>query len=306
MSSRLLLFGGAVAGTILGLSLVLSPRVFRTVVRGVAVGMIGGGTITYVNYLRHHSIKSTVHPLGLTPPPLNFAEMQPLLYDHMSEEYKNRGELELGEESITVQPNVFAQIGVLDVNGVRQMWTKAILPSLSNTMDDKFIEGYASAADDLESRVVFCDIGCGVGNVCLQLLAETGCQKSVGVEIIPSRVHVAEVATENAQKYYKNTFHNKQAIWLQQDLVTCGERLREEGVNVLFSHSWMFDDDLMRKLTEVIAEVPSMQCVITSRKLHEETLSQTQLKLHALTYFYADWNEQAPFYIYRIQSQKSV
>ncbi|CAJ1992171.1 Histone methylation protein DOT1 [Leishmania donovani] len=251
-----------------------------------------------MNYLRHHSIAANYRPLGLTSPPPNFAVMQPLLYKHLSEEYESRGELELGEESITVQPNVFAQIGIIDVNGVRQMWTKAIIPALLDGRKRELLESEGESQADLEASIVFCDIGSGVGNVCLQVLSETKCLKSVGVEIIPSRIRAAEEASKRAKLLYSDIFSKKEVVWVQGDLVKCAARLKEEGVTVLFTHSWMFDDDLMTKLTNVIAQVPSIQCVVTSRKLDEKVLASTTLRQRTLMHFNADWNDEAPFYVY--------
>lgn len=298
MYSALVLFGCTAVGTLVVLKIAVTPRAFRIIATGLVVGAVGGGTLTYMNYLRHHSITANYRPLGLTSPPPNFAVMQPLLYKHLSEEYESRGELELGEESITVQPNVFAQIGIIDVNGVRQMWTKAIIPALLDGRKRELLESKGESQADLEARIVFCDIGSGVGNVCLQVLSETKCPKSVGVEIIPSRIRAAEEALKRAKLLYSDIFSKKEAVWVQGDLAKCAARLKEEGVTVLFTHSWMFDDDLMTKLTNVIAQVPSIQCVVTSRKLDEKVLASTTLRQRTLMHFNADWNDEAPFYVY--------
>jgi hypothetical protein len=298
MSSTITLFGGAVVGTLVVLKVMLTPRAFRTIATGVAVGAVGGGSLAYINHLRHHSITANFRPVGLTAPPLNFSTMQPLLYRHLTEDYENRGELDVGEESITVQPNVFAQIGIIDVNGIRQMWTKAVIPCLQEARKRELLDSSGELQADLEEKIVFCDIGSGVGNVCLQVLAETKCLKSVGVEIIPSRITAAEEAFQQAKKLYPDIFAQKQAVWLKEDLVACASKLREEGVNVLFTHSWMFDDALMSRLTEVIAEVPSIACVVTSRKLDDKIVAKTALRQKTLMFFSADWNDEAPFYVY--------
>lgn len=298
MSSTIALFGGAVVGTLVVLKVMLTPRAFRTIATGVAVGAFGGGSLAYMNHIRHHSITANFKPVGLTAPPPNFSSMQPLLYRHLSEEYESRGELDIGEESITVQPNVFAQIGIIDINGIRQMWTKAIIPCLRNARKRDLLDSQGESQADLEAKVVFCDIGSGVGNVCLQVLAETKCPKSVGVEIIPSRIAAAEEASQEAKKLYADIFSHKEAVWLKDDLVNCASKLKEEGVTVLFTHSWMFDDALMKKLTEVVAQVPSIECVVTSRKLDEKVLATTSLRQKTLMFFSADWNDEAPFYVY--------
>ncbi|KAG5469460.1 hypothetical protein LSCM1_02681 [Leishmania martiniquensis] len=298
MSSILVLFGGAIAGTLVVLKIAFTPRAFRIITTGLVSGAVGGGSLTYINHLRHHSITANYRPLGLTPPPPNFNLMQPLLYKHLTEEYESRGELEIGEESITVQPNVFAQIGILDVNGVRQMWTKAIIPTILDGRKREFLQREGESQADVEAKIVFCDIGSGVGNVCLQVLSETKCLKSVGVEIIPSRVRAAEEASKRAKVLYSDIFSKKKAVWVQEDLVKCAAKLKEEGVTALFTHSWMFDDDLMTGLTSVIAQVPSIECVVTSRKLDEKLLASTMLRQKTLMHFNADWNDEAPFYVY--------
>lgn len=298
MSSPFVIFGGVVVGTLVALKIVLTPRAFRIISLGLVTGAVGGGCLAYLNSLRLHSITANYRPIGMRPPPPNFTTMQPFLYKHLSEEYENRGELELGEEAITVQPNVFAQIGIIDVNGIRQMWTKAIMPTIVGGRQKDLLSSDGESQADLEAKVVFCDIGSGVGNVCLQVLAETNCAKSVGVEIILSRIRAAEAASQRAKALYSDIFSGKEAVWVQEDLVACASKLKEEGVNVVFTHSWMFDDALMAKLTDVIAQVPSIECVVTSRKLDESVLAATRLQLRSLTHFNADWNDEAPFYVY--------
>ncbi|EPY27069.1 histone-lysine N-methyltransferase, H3 lysine-79 specific [Strigomonas culicis] len=178
------------------------------------------------------------------------------------------------------------------------MWTKEIVPSIKNSIQKELLAASNTSDTNVESEIVFCDIGSGVGNICLQVLAETNCKKTVGVEIIPSRHKAAQTAFANAQKMFPSIYRGKNALWVEKDLVQCASTLKKEGVNVLFSHSWMFDDDLMRQFTKVITEVPSIACVITSRKLDNHLLQSTPLKLHSLAHFSADWNDKAPFYVY--------
>lgn len=298
MSSRWIMFGGAAVGTLFFLNIVLKPKTFRSVMIGMGFGLTIGGTVTYINSLRKHTLTAKYVPIGITGPQANFATMQPHIYQHLSQEYEERGELELGEEHITVKPNVFAQIGVLDVGGVRTMWTKEVLPSMRECVEKNLFTASDSSDTTVESEIVFCDIGSGVGNICLQVLAETNCKKTVGVEIIPSRHKAAQKAFTNAQALYPENYKDKSALWVEEDLVHCASKLKKEGVNVVFTHSWMFDDDLMRQLTKVITEVPSIACVITSRKLDDHLLQTTPLKLHSLSHYSADWNDKAPFYVY--------
>lgn len=298
MPSPWITFGGAALGTVVFLNIVLKPKTFRTVMIGMGIGLTFGGTITYINSLRRHTLTAQYVPIGLTGPQANFSLIQPKIYEHLSQEYEERGELELGEEHITVKPNVFAQIGVLDIGGVRTMWTKEVLPYMKECIQKKLFTASNSSDTNVENEIVFCDIGSGVGNICLQILAETNCKKTVGIEVIPSRHTAAETAFRNAQTLYPDIYKDKNALWVEEDLVHCATTLKKEGVNVVFTHSWMFDDDLMQQFTKVITEVPSIACVITSRKLDEGLLKATPLKLHSLSHFSADWNDRAPFYVY--------
>ncbi|KAH9593136.1 Histone-lysine N-methyltransferase DOT1 domain [Trypanosoma melophagium] len=249
--------------------------------------------------MKKHSFNAVTEPIVIGSPPADFNEISPIIFHHLSEKYEELGQLDLGEEHLTVEPNVFAQIGVIDVDGIRKMWTSVILPQLRLS-----ITGGASLTNvegtipKLEEKTVFCDIGSGVGNVCLQVLAETRCKKVVGVEVIPSRHRNAVIAFAKAKEYYPEFFGGKDAIFLQDDLVKCTSRLVEEKVSVVFTHSWMFDDELMKKLSKVVVSVPTVRCVVTSRRLDAEVLSESPLKLVSKVYLSADWNEQAPFYVY--------
>lgn len=305
MSSRLALFAGAAVGTVVVLRVILTPRMFSLTMRCAAIGIITGGTVTYINHLRHHSMRAQYVPFGLTPPPVNYdKDVRPIIFKDITEDYDTLGQIERGEEALTVKPNVFAQIGVLDVDGVRTMWNAVVVPNVRQHKESVAFADSAVSKAAVEDGIVFCDIGSGVGNICLQVLAETHCTKTVGVEVIPSRVRAAQKAMANAQEYFPELFGNKRAVWLQEDLVESAAALKAENVNVVFTHSWMFDDELMTKLTKVIAEVPSIECVVTSRKLDDKVLAGTALKLATFTHFTADWNDQAPFYVYSKKAEK--
>ncbi|ORC91517.1 uncharacterized protein TM35_000051130 [Trypanosoma theileri] len=249
--------------------------------------------------MKKHSFKAITEPIVIGSPPADFNEIYPKIYEHLSDNYEELGQLDLGEEHLTVEPNVFAQIGVIDVDGIRKMWTSVILPQLRMSMTGgASLTNTEGTTTKVEEKTVFCDIGSGVGNVCLQILAETRCKKVVGVEVIPSRHRNAVIAFSKAKTYYPEFFGDKDAVFLQDDLVRSTSRLTEEKVNVIFTHSWMFDDDLMKQLSKVVVSVPTVRCVVTSRKLNAEVLSETPLKLVSKVYLSADWNEEAPFYVY--------
>lgn len=242
------------------------------------------------------------------PPKPNFTELSKHIYGHLDETYEALGQLELGEEHITVKENVFSQIGVIDVDGIRNMWRSVVIPDVRPLTRPVAPKGSTGGHDD--AAVVFCDIGSGVGNVCLQVLAETGCRKALGIEVIPSRHRKAVEAFDCAQSKYPDIFTGKRARFECIDLVDSVPFLTSVGVTVLFTHSWMFDDDVMQKLSAVIAQTPSIQCVISSRPLNEPVLDalsappgaaaqpKKRFPVHRLMHFSADWNEHAPFHIY--------
>lgn len=298
MSSRVILFLGAAAGTVVGLSLLLSPRAFRMVMMGLGTGITASLTVTSMNTLRQHKLKSSYVQLGLTAPPPNYKNIRKDIFSHLTQHYEDRGELDLGEEAITVEPHVFAQIGIIDIDGVRRMWSGVVVPIIQQGYGSQLFKSSDSSAVEVEKEIVFCDIGCGVGNVCMQVLAETHCAKTVGIDVIPSRICAAETATGSAKKFYPEIFSYKEAHWHLEDLVNSAKTLNDAGVNVVFTHSWMFDDDLMKKLTTVIDSCPSIACVVTSRKLDMDLLKNNKLQLQSLSHLSADWNDEAPFYAY--------
>ncbi|CBH17237.1 hypothetical protein, conserved [Trypanosoma brucei gambiense DAL972] len=273
----------------------------------VGVGSAIGALLVYLNNKQTHSFIAVRRSSSLLFSPGNFKAIYQRIYEHLNDQYEERGQLEAGEEILTVKPNVFAQIGVIDFDGVRKMWTSHIVPQLrrcvtgdhlANTTDNSVVSIEKALFFVIESAV-FCDIGSGVGNVCLQLLAETNCRKVVGVEVIPSRHRAATTAFAKALSYFPENFSGKQAIFIQDDFVNCARRMVEENVNVIFTHSWMFDDELMKRLTELVVSLPALLCVVTSRPLHENLLVGSQMKLVSYVHLTADWNDEAPFFIYR-------
>ena len=229
--------------------------------------------------------------------------MMQVIYTHINPLYDELGQLELGEEELTVAPNVFAQIGVIDTDGVRSMWRSVVLP-FARPLSRLEAPPTSMAGHD-DAGVVFCDLGSGVGNVCMQVLAETGCRKAVGIEVIPSRHHRATEAWMRGVRFFPAVFEGKSCVFKQEDLTTSASTLIKEGVSVVFVHSWMFDDDLMGELTKLVASVPTVGCVITSRPLNDAILesvtretNRRPLVQHRLLHFSADWNDSAPFHVY--------
>lgn len=308
MTSRLVL-GLAGMGVASSLFLFSSKRIARQVGLGLSMGALGGAGLSYYNDV-YHCIEhapgaelNTRHVEGDRQPftfRQSFTSMKKRIYEHLSERYEELGQLEIGEEHITVQDHVFAQIGVIDDEGIRNMWRMISLDVRQMQMPEHGMVSADHAQAKKQGSIVFCDLGSGVGNVCLQVLGETSCDHVVGVEIIPSRHKAAMKAHENAVKYYPQAYDPlvKRASFLLADIVGCETSLNAEGVNVLFTHSWMFDDDLMQKLGLLVRSMPQLSMVITSRPIEPSLLKGTSLTRHKLVHFSADWNEAAPFHVY--------
>lgn len=297
------LVGASVAS---GMFAFTTRATYRRIAYCLASGAAAGAALTYYNdayhcidpaaqpFVEHRHI--TGQPVHSYRPP--FETMKKAIFEHISDEYNDLGQIARGEESVTVQPHVFAQIGVIDEDGVRKLWR---LLSLESHPMAKYGTTNAEAALKRQAPVVFCDLGSGVGNVCLQILGETTCNSVVGVEIIPSRHDAAEKAFANAKKHFPAVYGpEKHAAFIKKDIVECAADLNKLGVNVIFTHSWMFDDDLMSKVTTLVNSVPTLNTVVTSRPLDEKLLRREVFPDHQrrLVHFSADWNEQSPFYVY--------
>jgi hypothetical protein len=297
------LMGASVAS---GLFAFTSRATYRRVACCLASGAAAGAALTYYNDSFHcidPAVNASRAPQHITGKPAHayrppFESLKDKIFEHISGEYNELGQIARGEENVTVQPHVFAQIGVIDEDGIRKLWR---LLSLDLHPMAKYGTTNAEAAQKRQAPVVFCDLGSGVGNVCLQILGETTCDSVVGVEIIPSRHEAAQKAFENAKKYFPAVFGpEKHAAFIKKDIVECASDLNNLGVTVIFTHSWMFDDDLMQKVTTLVNSVPTLNTIVTSRPLDEKLLRQDRFPLsqRRLVHFSADWNERSPFYVY--------
>ncbi|CCD13549.1 unnamed protein product [Trypanosoma congolense IL3000] len=98
--------------------------------------------------------------------------------------------------------------------------------------------------------------------------------------------------------FYSKYFARKEVIFIRDDFVNCAERLAVENINTVFSHSWMFDDCVMKKPIELFVSRTSLQCIVTSRPLDEVALDCSQLRDVSLIYLTLGWNTEASFCIY--------
>jgi hypothetical protein len=228
-----------------------------------------------------------------------YEERELVIFDKLlkDERYQELGQIALGEEPLTVGPNAFTQMGIVEPAGVRDMLRRVITPELT-------------------ARDVFCDVGSGTGNICLQVLADSPAGV-VGIELLPSRHEHALLGLQRAQAAYPDVYRpERTAAFVVGEVTKVGESaLRDNKVSVLFSHSWMFDDALMRDFERTIinatkpkgavapadgavVEGAPLRMVISSRAM-PLLPEETQLKCYEQTTLQADWNPASPFHVYK-------
>ena len=227
----------------------------------------------------------------------------------LSEGYKARGELDLGEEYLTVQDDIFAQIGVIDDDGMRELFVQQ-QADIKNPAGDTHI-----VPEDH-----FVDLGSGVGNVCLWVYANTPAKAATGVEFIPSRHLRAIQAKEAAEAIYPATFGlsdpKRSLAFVNANLAAKGSagtyalaKRVYANASVYFTHSWMFDDDLLNKVGDIVQNhSPNVRMLITSKRIPlidaaieaaAKAGEQPKLEYSGLVRCNADWNPEAPFHVYK-------
>lgn len=226
----------------------------------------------------------------------NYEEVAASAYSVLSadEDYNNLGQVSRDEVGLTVLPNAYTQIGVLLPEGVRHLFeidsykaTRGNAPTLPRSLSD---------------RDVLIDVGSGVGNVNLQVFCETPVKKSIGIELLPSRNAYAEFAKTVCALFYSDLFceGKRDLEFITADFAVDDNKAVVKAFNeatVIFSHSWMFPEELMVKFGDrIIKDGPNVDLVITSRPIPQfgsaSAWQTSQAELQA------DWNEKSPFYIY--------
>jgi hypothetical protein len=207
---------------------------------------------------------------------MEYRAMEEAIFGNLkNSEYADLGFVDRKEVQLTVAPHAFTQYGVIEHDGIDTM------------VDDVFL-----TADD-----VFVDVGSGIGNVLLQVLAVSPCSHVVGVELLPSRQAAAHAAEAKARELFPKVFTpTKKCSWIDGDVVAKFDALKAIEPTVIFTHSWMFDADLLAKLGAQWATLPKLRAVVTSRPM--EGLDKAGWEHEECTYA-ADWNPAAPFHVYR-------
>ena len=217
------------------------------------------------------------------------------------EDYNNIGQVSRDEVDMTVLPNAYTQIGILEPEGVRELFE----------IDNKnTLRGRDPILPrPLNENDVFIDIGSGVGNINLQVFSETPVRKSIGIELLPSRTGYAELAKTITALFYGDLFLDgkRELEFITADFVEKENKKVVEAfgeATVIFSHSWMFPKELMEKFGErVLNDGPNVDLIITSRaipQIDQEIASSAAMNSWKVSQakLQADWNAESPFYIY--------
>lgn len=148
--------------------------------------------------------------------------------------------------------------------------------------------------DDLHltKEDVFYDLGCGVGQACIQVALVTPAQ-AVGVELSKTRLKHATEATENLNKIHGIDICNT-IEWRQEDI----SKTNLGNATVLFLCSTCFSNELMQRLVTRFSALPQPLRIITLRQLPANNFFSL-LKKYNLP---MTWNNDTPVYVY--QSKK--
>lgn len=225
------------------------------------------------------------------------------------EEYNNLGQVALNEVAMTVLPNAYTQIGILLPDGVRELFDIDVLPETQEDEgkpSEKIVRnGDRVLPRPLNDNDVFIDIGSGVGNINLQVFCETAVKKSIGIELLPSRNAYADLAKTICALFFSDLFSDgkRELEFITADFVDKENETVKNAFNeatVIFSHSWMFPEELMVKFGErILNDGPKIDLVISSRavpQLNGDVSNSTWIMSKAE--LQADWNEKSPFFIY--------
>ncbi|CCW71494.1 unnamed protein product [Phytomonas sp. Hart1] len=299
MASPFLLFVGVSLGTVVVLRVISRPRVFPILLMGAGFGITGTACITYVNRSKHVMPSSFV-PITLKMGSTNFKEIQPVIYDNLILNYIEDDSVGSNKSKSCLNSMDYKQYKKLNIDEIRHMWLSAVLPVFRNNSGKKNCTG-TDSVEDLERKIVFCEIGCEFGNICLQVLAETKCVKTVGMETNLTFIQTAKEASKRAKELYPEIFYEKESIWFEDDFSNCADILRKEAVNTIFVRLNILDKFLMEKLVSFAYSVPSIKCIVTLQKINDDLLKDASFNPAYTFHSSSDWSKGSLFYVYKRQ-----
>ncbi|KAI9503395.1 histone methylation protein DOT1-domain-containing protein [Coemansia spiralis] len=122
-----------------------------------------------------------------------------------------------------------------------------ILPTLVNELIERA---------GISSDSVFVDLGCGIGNVVLQVAAQTGCQAS-GVEImqVPARFAKRQAREFEHRMHKYRLFHGSVQVWRGDFCESADVQRLLPRADVLLVNNYAFDSKLNQNLLQMFLDL---------------------------------------------------
>ncbi len=113
----------------------------------------------------------------------------------------------------------------------------------------------------LTNKDRFYDLGCGVGKLVFQIFLEGGVQKSVGIELSPSRLQYAKKV--HADIKHTIPADNRILAFIEQNMLEADL----SDATALYVASTCFSNDVMTKLAQKLSSLPAGTRLVTLTEL---------------------------------------
>lgn len=191
--------------------------------------------------------------------------------------YYNLPRCYMNDESKTVETTY----GTLTYNGIQKIINKLQTFSFIDFNSD-----------------IFYDLGSGCGESLITFWLLTG-MTSRGIELVPNRLHISEIAIDQIKQQLPNIPETPIAV--RQGDIT--QPLYMDA-NIIYVSNLCLHEDTNRRLFEQIMRLPNIKAVIFSKEptLSREKQSQMQKKFPNQIQIQADqsWEKDSYVYIYHI------
>ncbi|HBS47960.1 TPA: hypothetical protein DEO28_02920 [Candidatus Dependentiae bacterium] len=145
----------------------------------------------------------------------------------------------------------------------------------------------------MTKKDIFCDLGCGIGKVCVQVRLTTPVKKSIGIELSESRVKQAqEIKTLLERKQLISNKGGKILKFYKQNILEADLK----DVTVVFMCSTCFSEDLMKKITKKLSSCKKGLKVVTLKQLP----ANKQFVLQQEKNLAMSWSSASPVYFYKL------
>ena len=231
-----------------------------------------------------------------------FEAIANLAYAAMTQDYIDLGQVDRDEVEHTVRDNAFCQMGVVTPKGLRDLFELPQMKAKGSTRLDLL--------SNPEST--FLDVGSGVGNINLQVFAETAVGRSIGIELLPSRHKWAELAKSIVKFSFPDLFEalpwasrkTRDLDFILADFCDPSDENNKQvaeafgDATLIFSHNRMFDDRVVKMFGyRILSEAPKARCIISQRPV--PPLDALMRKWdRKLVFLETDWLRDAEFFVY--------